>query len=110
MAKVKVERAWGKFEEMELLKAYGGHYEVEFTFNGEHFYLVTDYENDVKRDVRVYTEQEFLLADEPETMYEVHNSKEHGRLPNGMSIMVWEAMKLGHKKAESGTAYFKLGW
>ena len=110
MAKVKVERAWGKVEEMELLKAYEGHYEVEFTFNGKHFYLTTDYQKDVKRHVKVFSESEFLLADEPEPMYEVRNSKESGRLPNGMSIMVWEAMKLGHKKAESGTAYFKLGW
>lgn len=108
MEKINVEVAWNQVEEVSLLKAYEGHYEVEFTFKGERFYLVEDY-NDEAKDIRVYSESEFLLADEPEAMYRVHN-KEEGRVPNGMFGVIFEAMKFGRAKAQSGVSSLTLGW
>ena len=108
MKKIMVEAGWGHKEEVELIKAFKGHYTMEFTFKGEHFYLVNDYEGE-KKDLRVYSEQEFLLADEPEAMYRVRD-KEEGRLPVGMFDVVFEAMNFGKKMAESGVAHLTVGY
>ena len=110
MAKVEVQSTWGHTEYVDILKAYEGHYTAEFTFRGKRFYLVGDYKGKDATDIKIYTESEFLLADEPEAMYMVLNDREKGRLPNGMFSVVYEAMKLGREKADSGIAYFRMGW
>lgn len=107
MEKIKVEREWGHFEDVSLIKAYKGHYEAEFTFKGERFYLVEDY-NEKENDLRVYSESEFLLADEPKAIYRV-NGKESGRLPLLMYGVIFEAMKFGRNKAESGIVHLSTG-
>ena len=106
MEKIKVETRWGKFEEISLLNSYEGHYEVEFTFNGEHYYLVEDY-SDKEKDLKVFSESEYLLAEEPEAMYRVHK-KEEGRVPTEMFGVIYEAIKYGRKQAESSVAKFSL--
>lgn len=93
---------------MDIIKAWKDdkvHYTVEFQFNGERYYVIHNYSAGYI-DFKVVTEQEFLLADEPEAIYKVsyrlggEGVKVDGVIPDGMSGELVKAMEAGNKAAK----------
>ena len=88
-----------------VVSAWKGHYEVEFSFNEEIFYVVNDYKENGERDIRVIVEQEYLLADKPEALFRLWDTAEEsgieGEIPAGMCFELEEAMNEGRKAARA---------
>ena len=103
----------------KLIKAWKGHYTVEFSFGEETYYIENDFDDNGNRNLRIYTEQEFLLADEPEPIFriwevvdgiEIVDSGIEGESPAGAYEEIEEAMELGKKSADSGITTITYGW
>ena len=88
-----------------VVRAYKGHYTVEFSFDGETYYVVNDFKENGERDIRIYTEQEYLLEEKnPEAVFRLWDTAEEsgisGELPAGMCFELETAMEMGKRAAQ----------
>jgi hypothetical protein len=88
-----------------VVRAYKGHYTVEFSFDDKTYYVVNDFKENGERDIRIYTEQEYLLEENnPETLFRLWDTAEEsgisGELPAGMCFELESAMEMGKRAAQ----------
>lgn len=96
----------------ELVKAWDGHYTVEFESRGNRYYIENDFDVKGNRDLRIYSEQEYLLADEPEPLFRIWEKGEESGLegePPCPCFDVEEAMEIGKQAANSGIVHLSMG-
>jgi len=95
-----------KTQKANVVNAHKGHYEVEYSFNGKTYYVVNDFKENGERDIRIYTEAEYLLGYEnnPETLFRLWDDAEEsgisGELPAGMCFALEPAMEIGKRAAQ----------